>query len=528
MLDDVVTETAWTKFQGYARRVRELHLGEINRVHPIVWITLTRFCPHEPLLPHLERLMGFTLDSSSPCYTMLFSPTIRHLEMKIDRRVKVAAVRMVVQVVEPILQATSLRTLFLEDEAVSFYHDRPPAIEFWKLATLHTLNVAHETVVTTTVLHSLLSISNLHSLSLKIKDVEAIPGSERVVGFLRLRELSLSGDRDDVTVFLTSTAPPNLDTLIVNIPNVGNERSHETRNTGSLDALFAALPPTLRHLRMTLVVPPVTEQRHFPEGGKLLDPLRALSGLRTLVFSFDNAAFHLSDAHLAALEDAWPDLVVFEVRSLERHNTIWGGRVGRHVPPQKVPDDHPTIKTLAAFAERHSHLERLVVPSIDLDALPDLASVPLLGHGLRFLGMSTLERGVPLFEYARALDRLFPRLDLADARRVIPGSNREDELRLLLAAMKAGREASGVLQSEEQHTEGASAVSGIRLIPQGRRAADSARQRARVHAPCWPSPGSDDLYEVIPPPMEYSESEGSGGEGCGVIGVSLPPPPPFR
>lgn len=473
MFGDVITDTEWAKFQGYAIRVRELHLGDIQRVHAIVWITLTRLCPHDPLLPHLERLTGLTIDSSALCYTTLFSSTIRHLELKVDKAAEASAIRMVVQASLPML--SSLRTLFLDDQAVSSRSNLPESIPFWTLTHLQSLHVVHQTTVTTTIIKSLATIANLQVLKLSVKQVPYVATSDRTAGFVRLRDLSLSGSLGDVTNFLTATTPPSLEALTVDVPNIGQGESYTARARGSLNALYATLPPSLRRLRMSLTVPPNTEVYHFPERGELLAPLRALPGLRSIRFAFDNAGFHLSDAHLRAFEDTWPELVEFDVRSRERSNTIWYGRVGHGAGPKEVPHTHPTVKTLAAFAERHPRLERLVVPSIDLDALPDIASVPFLDHALRHFGVSVLETGVPLLDYAHALSRLFPRLDVADAQHAVlprgPHVNleeREGELHLLLAAMQAGRE---LVRGPGEDTAGVAGVSGIRLIPQGRHVA---------------------------------------------------------
>ncbi|OJT13813.1 hypothetical protein TRAPUB_9660 [Trametes pubescens] len=389
---------------------------------------------------------------------MLFSPTIKHLELKVDKAAEAAAIRMVAQAAQPML--SSLQTLFIDDQAVSSRSNLPESVLFWTLACLQSLHVVHQTTITSAIIKSLVTIPNLQVLKLSVKQVPNVATSDRTAGFLRLRDLSLSGTLGDVTNFLTATTPPNLESLVIDVPNVGEGNSHTARAKGSLDDLYATLPPSLLRLRMTLTVPPNTEVYHFPERGELLAPLRALLGLRSISFAFDNAGFHLSDAHLRALEDAWPELVEFEIRSRERWNMIWYYREGHSVQPKEVPHTHPTLKTLAAFAERHPRLERLVVPSIDLDALPDIASVPFLGHGLRHIGVSTLEAGVPLLDHAHALSRLFPRLDVADARRVVLGGRdvvlgerdvvfggrdgnleeREGELRLLLAAMQVGRE----------------------------------------------------------------------------------------
>ncbi|KAJ2981548.1 hypothetical protein NUW54_g10857 [Trametes sanguinea] len=131
MFTDVFTDAEWLRFQGYALRIRELHAGELDRVHSTVWITLTRRSLQGPLLPHLQRLTGLNLTSESLPYTMLFSPTIRHLDLKVDAAAEQGISRMVLQELQPAL--ASVRTLVVTEPACDL-RSTAPAVKFWKCA----------------------------------------------------------------------------------------------------------------------------------------------------------------------------------------------------------------------------------------------------------------------------------------------------------------------------------------------------------------------------------------------------------
>ncbi|KAI0366769.1 hypothetical protein BV20DRAFT_971503 [Pilatotrama ljubarskyi] len=474
MFTDNITDADWSRFQEYALRVRALHLGDVSELHTTVWILLTRRCPQGPLLPRLENLTGFKVDALSLCCTTLFSPSIRRLELQVSPSVDASVVRMAVQAAQPALSAVHELTVDGKS-CTSNGTGVPVTIPYWTLSQLHTLTVVHESTLTIPILESLAAFPSLRKLELRIKEVPKIQEGGLAPGFARLADLKLCGRLGDVCAFVAATAPPNIDTLAITVPRLcapedvedGIRAQTLSRAVRSLDPLYARLPASLRRFDATLRCDCTQDLHHFPDGSKLLSPLRAISGLRSISFTFDGTTTHLADKALCALHDAWPELVALELSAREPKPKQQPVHDSYHEPeptvvhlrrysvsppcrergrPPPPPRDHPTIKTLATFAKAHPRLERLALLSLDLDEAPDLATVPLLGHELRHLSVSKLESGIGLYPYALALDMLFPGLELADVQDAVltpdaggGGGGRNTELRLLLLALQTGR-----------------------------------------------------------------------------------------
>ncbi|KAI0352020.1 hypothetical protein OH77DRAFT_1429056 [Trametes cingulata] len=555
MFRDTLTPTQWARFQTHAARVRALHLSAINDVHASVWIALTRLSPAAPLLPRLARLTALTLDALSPCYMMLFSPSLRDMEVKVPRAAEEGAVRVVLQAARPCL--AGLRALRVEDctSEMGGYGGgkRRECVPFWEGRELRGLDVVHAATLSVDILKSLASMQHLHTLSLNIKEMPNPVLLETVTitdSFPSLRDLTLKGPLGGISAFLAATRPPALDTLTIDVPELcarADGAAHHDPRLGAPDAqrdlaaLYAALlpphsnsksnpQPTLKHFRATLACPSDASPggggwggsctvTHFYRRTALLSPLLSIPSLRTISIMCDNTGYHLADADLQELADtdadakAWPELRVLEVKTRERPNTVWSGRVGHPAQPKRTDADHPTLRSICAFASAHPTLERLVLPSIDLDARPDVESVPLLGHPLRHFGVSRLDMRVPLYEFACALDRMFPELELGDAGGVVLGAaygeraRDVDVLRLLLLALQTGRRsasrgtADAPRSAANEDGEGKAKAEGMKLILEGRYLQAGAAKPGE--------PGEDwdsESVDVIPPRVVSSPS----------------------
>ncbi|KAJ2969671.1 hypothetical protein NUW54_g12908 [Trametes sanguinea] len=93
----------------------------------------------------LEKLTGFVVNELSTCYTLLLSPTIRILSLKVGLHIDLGTVRMVMQACQCTL--SSLRHLTADE--VTDVPDgagrcRPPAIQAWSLAQLQSPRVVQE------------------------------------------------------------------------------------------------------------------------------------------------------------------------------------------------------------------------------------------------------------------------------------------------------------------------------------------------------------------------------------------------
>lgn len=466
MFDDAIQEAHWKRFQEYAVRIRTLDLADIDIIRTTVWIVLMQWCPRGPLLPRLQRLSGVAINSNSLCYTMLFSPSISHLSIKIAEDADVGALGMVMQAVQPAL--TSALHLSIDDEGPESGKRSPLAqVQFWNLTQLHTLTVLHAAVLTPVQIRALAEFPDLRILNLHLKPHKQSQMGllESKAGFHKLRELSLTGKLSLICDFLAYTTPPDLEALYIEARDLceGSPVSISQRPAPrSLDAVYTTLTPSLRRFRATLHCECRSDD-HFPDSDTLLIPLcdSAVLGLHSICFQFEKIKFHLKDSTLSTLARTWPDLVEFEVApktpppqpvSTRDHMPFFGlgpPILVPHTPLLRPVYDHPTIKTLAAFAHTHPHLERLSILSLDLDALPDLETIPLLEHGLRHFSVHKLSRTHNLLDHAIALDMLFPRLDVATAcdpqGENQPGNSyayerpSKDELQLLLLALQVGR-----------------------------------------------------------------------------------------
>ncbi|KAI0629671.1 hypothetical protein C8Q77DRAFT_1065736 [Trametes polyzona] len=495
ILTDTITKTDWERFQGYASRVRELRVGDVAVIHPSVWVILARWCMHAPLLPKLERLIGLTIDTSSlACITLLVSESLRGIKLHIPGPAEESIVNMAILAIKPCFD--SLTSLVVDDQA-AVHSGRPNAVRFWELSGLETLRVLHKIALTAPTVQALAAFSHLRTLQLALSKMPPVDEKAIRSGFPNLRELELSDSIYAISAFLTATAPAKLESLAITSPNLCTQANTSYEIPGSfeykkevleLKPIYAVLTPALRRFCARFSCTSGCAIRSHLSDSSVLLPglLRAAPALQDISFVFQDTNFRVADEVLLALADGWPELTSLELAT--RKSPPPAAARGRsspdnisiHIrrysyspdrrpyaprydpsPPRFAPlPRHPSVKTVAIFAHGHPRLTRLVLPSLDLRAHPDLATVPALNSSLRQLEFCALERGVPLFEYALALDLLFPRLDLAGAEALIPADGRSApadaggrgasaegdeecdrtaELRLLLRALQEGR-----------------------------------------------------------------------------------------
>lgn len=290
---DELTDAGWMRFQEYAARVQSIHLADISKVHTTAWFILTHRCGQTALIPRLEQMTGLTIDLNTLCYTMLFSPTIRHLEIKIDQSIDDGALRMITQAIHPTLSA--VRLLAIDDRGR--YNAAHAGMPFWTFTQLNTLEVAHDATVSLPQIRALAEFPTLHTLSLRLKTIvdssaDSIPTKQQS-GFPSLRTLSLAGNLGDISLFFTSATPPSLETLDIEAGTLcGTDRDENGlsaqdfyRRARSLRPVYAALTSSLRHFNATLCCD-CQSGSHFPDSGELIEPLCAARGLQTISFVF--------------------------------------------------------------------------------------------------------------------------------------------------------------------------------------------------------------------------------------------------
>ncbi|OSC98452.1 hypothetical protein PYCCODRAFT_1397132 [Trametes coccinea BRFM310] len=477
---DAISDADWHRFRTYAARVRSLHLKDLYQahIHAHVWPILARAALQQPLLPNLERLTGFCVNERSACYAFLLSPTIRELELQVQRDVGAGIVRLVMQDVQHVLP--TLYRLTMDDcvEIKDRRPSRPPAVRWWTLTQLRSLkSVQPLSTLNVEQLQALAAFPNLHSLELAL---EGAPkhSNKPIAGFSHLRHLALSGPLGDVEAFIAATRPSALESFTISSELACHTNSAIKPVEDFIRACPALLPAFLRRFHLSMKCTCSSNVAvHFQDPGALLEPLRGVTGLQEFEFTF-TMRFHLPDSVLFSLRDAWPELRVFRVATFKKPAPARRGDAGRYYydddeeferrpgwdsprilprtviyppneplpePPKKRElrtDDPPTLATVAAFAHAHAHLSSLEVPSLNLETLPHAASAPVSGHeALRRFRVSELPAGKPLFECALVLDGLFPYLELEEARGAVAkgGEDRMDELLLILLGMRAGR-----------------------------------------------------------------------------------------
>ncbi|CDO77581.1 hypothetical protein BN946_scf184936.g6 [Trametes cinnabarina] len=459
MFLDCVSDVDWTRFQTYAVRVRGLHLADIDEFHSNVWAILSRLTsPDKPLLPKLERLTGLVISALTICYTFLLSPTIRELELKMRKSAAKGVVNMAMETVQSTL--STIHRLTINDETdFSYIHsgsnrdwNRPPVVQFWTMTQLHTLKVVQPLIALTAAqLEAIASFPNLWSLDLNLESMPEIDARPKS-GFARLRCLSLSGPFGYIAQFVQATSIPVLESLTISSSFGCPPTTPPDADSGGLmESMFFALPASIERLYLE-VISGNHRQSYLMNPSRFFGSFRGFIALRHLEIAF-KTPLSLSDEVLYSLRDAWPELRRFKVTGCStdtRHRPDEYRVVGpdrRPIWPQhrssqlSIESDSPMLSTVAAFAHGHPRLKFFEVPALDLEALPDLDTVPILDHGLREFRVGELPANAPLFNYALILDLLFPRLDLSNAQRAVASSAGADisHVSLILLGLQAGR-----------------------------------------------------------------------------------------
>ena len=326
---------------------------------------------------------------------------------------------------------------------IARYDNMPgPRLEpfpYASLSHLQELEIAQMITVEATLVGALLAFPHLRKLELSMKlDLPAGAEEGFFPGFVALRDLHITGTPDHLSRFLDVTVPPRLESLALTVLDwfpITEEAAIAHLHAGI--AHLARAPTPRFALQFDALCQPI------PSIIDVLAPAMLLAHLTHVAVRIERLelALPVTHADLGAIAIAWPRLVELELS------------VASTGDEEDVLDvlDAPTAQVLACFAERHPDLVRLTLPFVDLAMdFPELASVPVLDHGLKTLRVSIIE-GEPaprLRAFAMLIDRLFPNLDLAEVQypcdgRHIPGEDRRMEnwceVEQMLLALQTGR-----------------------------------------------------------------------------------------
>ncbi|KAH9888421.1 hypothetical protein C8Q73DRAFT_710107 [Cubamyces lactineus] len=454
-----ITPAEWERFQQfYAYNVRELHWRELptdpksrhqvysstTSISPTVWLILSKWCKGRPLCPRLQYLAPLLISAYDPGPAILASPTLRHLEISVDFNSPDSsenyAVRSVFAYLEPVF--ASLESLTVDSsicmhgftgslmrpfsDATLFRLTDLRALQHLEVATIH-LPLSGDLI-------EIWEDMGLRSLTLTIEEFDAElfpPVNPDSPLHSTLRKLCVKGDAEDITNLVEYAAGPALEVLDVHFTDV--QELPRDMIFGYFERIAAHISSRVHHLSLRL-----SRDQNSPSeplaARRFLRPLLPKAHLTHIALIYDNVFGSFSYRDLPKIVDAWPKLTVFRIEDTRSYLLQDGGV---HTAPR--------IADLARFAKNHPDLRYLVIPMLNHHLLPPPRKFPKLDHKLEILRICTLKKDAAyesLFDMALLLDRLFPNLDLCEARRDWTPAKDQSWVKVerALLALQSGRE----------------------------------------------------------------------------------------
>ncbi|KAH9927577.1 uncharacterized protein B0H18DRAFT_1210571 [Fomitopsis serialis] len=369
-MERIVNARSMRRFQGYARRIRALHVhAEFNQsARTAFLLSLSKRQKHSqkhsiPLFPNLQRLRWGARFFPDPCFTLVLTPSVRHVELNWDSRrdpnhyKDVDELAVLASILPPLLRILPvLEGLYVDGvspwDALSF-----PELSHW--THLRAFG-SRDLTVDVQTFHVLSRMEKLQEL--RLFTTKELAFHDRLVqdGFLGLRSLSIVGWSFFVPPVLASFCHANhLRTL----------RLYAGWHSDIMTPQLIQALSDLRHVEHVFLDTPYIDLLN------LIKIPRLWQGLKT-----------------CELSDQWP-------------------------PNWRNPNVQQTLDLLLAFAQRFPCLETLSLPPIDFQPiLPPNAPTEtggVLSMSLRELNIKNMyisalcEEALPAF-----IDRSFPALDL--------------------------------------------------------------------------------------------------------------------
>ncbi|KAI0794218.1 hypothetical protein C8Q74DRAFT_1445672, partial [Fomes fomentarius] len=270
---EAFTSTEWTRFQRYAYRVRNLHMGKQD-IHKSVWQVLNRRCSsHAALLPQLRRLNTLRCDDDILAKIILFSPNLRELGLTFTPESQsLDLIPMTPEEMRPAIERVKVLTVDGQVRAFPTFLKR---LDIWSLAHLHSLNLALEVCITPPIVRKIAAFPHLEQLSLRfiLSDVADNQHDQHpITSFPALRSLTLNSSLRDINTFLETACPTALQSFTVHITDAAAENQ-------PIDIL-GCLGPALRTLKVFW-----TRCYIFHDLSNLFPTLSEYTGLRELVLA---------------------------------------------------------------------------------------------------------------------------------------------------------------------------------------------------------------------------------------------------
>ncbi|KAI1786089.1 hypothetical protein LXA43DRAFT_82522 [Ganoderma leucocontextum] len=390
-------------------------------------------------MPRLRELVGsyLPISETSP-FALLLSPTLRVLDLRFALENKEENRLRFPHIASSLLQTLPLMVPDLEH--LSYGAPFNLGQEYLRHFTrLKSLSAPPNPALNEHRLQILSSITTLQNLSCFI-DLSGISSlAFPPHAFQQLTELTIRGYSDHLVTFLLACRLLNLVRI--------NLRSHITQQPSARQPrdMFSAVCQCCNPTLLTSFAADFTHRFASRPSSLMeyLEPLLALPNITSFHLVFFLTEPSIRDDDLARFSAAWPHLASFRV--LHRTKQYSEHDVAR-----------PTLAGIIELARRCPRLTTFHIPEVDAGVVPENGAVPPLGHGLR---SALIENIVPpmssqaYLEVATVLDRVFPKIDLEDARSMVSSVHGRGwaEVLRFMEAMRLGRD-NGVVYAD--HPQG--------------------------------------------------------------------------
>ncbi|RDX40421.1 hypothetical protein OH76DRAFT_1562135 [Lentinus brumalis] len=423
-----ISDTTWSKFQSYARRVRKLNSLEPSvPIHPSTWHILVQRLAGAPLLPRLRCLKVAIMPPQVLQGVLLLSPTLQRIvlstpsdgdEPDTDPETGVFVDNLVRHIFLLSVPADVRRAI--QSAAPDASHHVQSLGRFTAVQDLDLffapVRIGYETLQALSCLESLRTLHAYVSLG-------TMPSSASFRdGFPVLVALSLRGSLEDSLKLLQALPPEKLTEL---------ELCTETSVTDTVEDYKRFLASVRPLISLSLEYLCLSPSRLEPHSAlSLADIIRPMLPLRELSSFKCKLGVYPSDGDLRAFATAWPRLTNFSATHYD-----------------DMPDLEPvTVPGLIDLLQRCPHLESIELATLDVAHLPSPSAVPRLENRVRELEIDQFvgEAEADLLAFALIIDRLLPCLNVP---RSITAATQEtrwtdklwDRVRLLVAPLQAAR-----------------------------------------------------------------------------------------
>ncbi|PIL32712.1 hypothetical protein GSI_04827 [Ganoderma sinense ZZ0214-1] len=305
---------------------------------------------------------------------------------------------------------------------------------FSHLARLKTLTIHSEDALDESALRILSAIATLQDLTCTIDRSSSSALTLRPHTFPHLTSLNVLGRFDDLTTVIGASNLPSLKGLTLRV----KEPPGAGKPVDSFAAICRRCNPAL--LTSFTVGIKFAFTANWPRPSRLLEyfePVLAFPNIKSFHLSFFYARPSIHDDDLARCGAAWRSLSRFHVS----HTLL-----GQDAPGPRDPEfARPTLSGLVDLARRCPHLETFRVPELDVNVVPDTSAALPIGHGLQTFWLEDVVLPAPestLYrEAATVFDRVFPSIDLNDARSIMSHAKEWGEFLGVLDGMRLGRAA---------------------------------------------------------------------------------------